>query len=163
MAEHNPLHSSLCQVDLLQRVLLILMSYHIKQWEDTVAPRHNGCEGVTNSYDTHRIKLQKISYEEVFTFGGDLEHAGGWNRSFTPKYCLSSFQCFSCFPWHSLTGRKKKGAFNVKYTWTNIRVRQIIFSRFAFSCTNVEITPIIFTPICEKKYENNFIVSMFYD
>lgn len=72
-----------------------------------LALEHKGWEGVTNSYNWHSIKPQQISWKDrVFvTFRGGLEHAGGWNRSFTPKYCLSSSQCFSWSFGCSLLGK----------------------------------------------------------
>lgn len=97
------------------RILLIHKSYHIKQWQDTVAWKHKGCEGATNSYDRNSIKPQQISWKDrVFvTFGGGLEDAGGSKRSLTPKYCLSSFQCFFLSSWCSLLTEKM--CVNVQY------------------------------------------------
>ncbi len=85
-----------------------------------MAQKHKGRKGVTNSYVWHSIKPQMISWERrVFvTFGGGLEHAGGWNRSFAPKCCLSSFQCFSRFSWRSLLIEKM--CISVHYVQTRI-------------------------------------------
>lgn len=92
------------------------MSYHIKQWEDIVTWEHKGCQSVTISYDRHSIKPQPIRWKAgVFvTCRGGLAHAGGWNRSFTPKYCLSPSQCFSCSSWCSLLIEKM-------LLWTSIQ------------------------------------------